>query len=68
MLKNYLEGLKEEKYETEFEKASIKLLNLHYVDISWDTVLSILDAVLEVKCAPVYSIELQILQAALQAY
>ena len=42
-------------------------LKLHYVDISWDTVIMYLDAVMEAKCAPVHSIEPQILQAALQA-
>lgn len=42
-------------------------LNLHYVDISWDTVLQHLDPVMKAKCAPVHSIEPQILQAALQA-
>ena len=42
-------------------------LKLHYVDISWDTVVSHLDAVMKAKCAPVHSIEPQILQAALQA-
>lgn len=42
-------------------------LNLHYVDISWDTVVSHLDACMKNKCAPVHSIEPQILQAALQA-
>ena len=42
-------------------------LNLHYVDISWDTVISHLDACMKAKCAPVHSIEPQILQAALQA-
>lgn len=42
-------------------------LNLHYVDISWDTVVSHLDPVMIAKCAPVHSIEPQILQAALQA-
>ena len=42
-------------------------LNLHYVDISWDTVDKHLDAVMKAKCAPVHSIEPQILQAALQA-
>ncbi len=42
-------------------------LNLHYVDITWDTVLSHLEAVMKLKCAPVHSIEPQILQAALQA-
>ncbi len=42
-------------------------LHLHYVDISWDTVVSYLDAVMEQKAAPVHSIEPQIFQAALQA-
>ena len=42
-------------------------LNLHYVDISWDTVEAHLDAVIKAKNAPVHSIEPQILQAALQA-
>ncbi|MBO4613848.1 MAG: hypothetical protein J5709_01875 [Bacteroidales bacterium] len=42
-------------------------LNLHYVDISWDTVLKHVDACMKSKCAPVHSIEPQILQAALQA-
>lgn len=42
-------------------------LNLHYVDISWDTVSFHLDACMKAKCAPVHSIEPQILQAALQA-
>ena len=42
-------------------------LNLHYVDISWNTVVSHLLPVMKAKCAPVHSIEPQILQAALQA-
>ena len=42
-------------------------LNLHYVDINWNTVVSRLDAVMKAKAAPVHSIEPQILQAALQA-
>ena len=42
-------------------------LNLHYVDITWDTVENHLEAVMKAKCAPVHSIEPQILQAALQA-
>ncbi len=42
-------------------------LNLHYVDISWDTVVSHLEPVMKAKAAPVHSIEPQILQAALQA-
>lgn len=42
-------------------------LNLHYIDINWDTVETYLVPVMEAKCAPVHSIEPQILQAALQA-
>lgn len=42
-------------------------LNLHYVDISWDTVVQHLEPVMKAKGAPVHSIEPQILQAALQA-
>lgn len=42
-------------------------LKLHYIDITWDTVIKHVDAVMEAKCAPVHSIEPQILQAALQA-
>lgn len=42
-------------------------LNLHYVDISWETVTRHLEAVMRSKAAPVHSIEPQILQAALQA-
>lgn len=42
-------------------------LNLHYVDISWDTVAKHLEPVMRAKAAPVHSIEPQILQAALQA-
>ncbi len=42
-------------------------LNLHYVDITWETVEKHLDAVIIAKNAPVHSIEPQILQGALQA-
>ena len=42
-------------------------LKLHYVDITWETVLNHVDACMKSKCAPVHSIEPQILQAALQA-
>ena len=42
-------------------------LNLHYVDITWGTVISHLVPVMKAKAAPVHSIEPQILQAALQA-
>ena len=42
-------------------------LNLHYVDIDWNTVEKYLDACMKSKGAPVHSIEPQILQGALQA-
>lgn len=42
-------------------------LTLHYVDISWNTVVAHLEPVMRAKAAPVHSIEPQILQAALQA-
>lgn len=42
-------------------------LKLHYVDITWETVESNVDVCMKSKCAPVHSIEPQILQAALQA-
>lgn len=42
-------------------------LKLHYVDISWNTVTAYLGPLMKAKCAPVHSIEPQILQAALQA-
>ena len=42
-------------------------LNLHYVDINWETVEKYVDDCMKAKCAPVHSIEPQILQAALQA-
>lgn len=42
-------------------------LRLHYVDITWETVIQHLEAVMKAKAAPVHSIEPQILQAALQA-
>ena len=42
-------------------------LNLHYVDIDWNTVQSCLDPVMRSKHAPVHSIEPQLYQAALQA-
>lgn len=57
---------KEELSRAEYYADYYKL-KLHYVDISWDTVMKYLDAVMEAKCAPVHSIEPQILQAALQA-
>lgn len=60
----------------EFQKAELEKaeyyakyygLKLHYVDIDWNTVKAYLDTVMKAKCAPVHSIEPQILQAALQA-
>ena len=42
-------------------------LDLRYVDISWDSVTSHLNALLVAKGAPIHSIEPQIFQAALQA-
>ena len=63
----FLEG----EFQKELERAEYYSkyykLKLHYVDISWNTVVSYLDAVIEHKKAPVHSIEPQILQAALLA-
>ncbi len=42
-------------------------LKLHYVDINWSIVEKNVEAVMNAKCAPVHSIEPQILEAALQA-
>jgi asparagine synthetase B (glutamine-hydrolysing) len=42
-------------------------MNLHYVDISWETVLEHIDEAMVSKCAPVHSIEPQIMAAAAQA-
>ena len=42
-------------------------LNLHYVDIDWNTVQNCLEPVLRSKHAPVHSIEPQLYQAAMQA-
>ena len=42
-------------------------LNLHYVDIDWNTVQNCLEPVMRSKHAPVHSIEPQLYQAALQA-
>ena len=56
------EELERAKYYAEYYG-----LNLHYVDISWNTVISYLEPVMIAKAAPVHSIEPQILQAALQA-
>lgn len=42
-------------------------LNLHYVDIDWDTVQQYLPVVMRHRNAPVHSIEPQLYQAALQA-
>lgn len=56
------EELARAEYYAEYYK-----LNLHYVDINWETVLTHLEPVMRAKCAPVHSIEPQILQAAIQA-
>lgn len=56
----------EELHRAEYYAKQYRL-NLHYVDISWDTVEAHLEPVMRGKCAPVHSIEPQILQAALQA-
>ena len=56
-----------EYQKEELARAEYYGLRLHYVDISWDTVMQHLRPVLERKCAPVHSIEPQILQGALQA-
>ena len=42
-------------------------LKLHYVDISWDTVIKNIDIVMKNKSSPVHSIEPQICEAALLA-
>ena len=42
-------------------------LNLHYVDIDWNTVVQYLPIVMRAKNAPVHSIEPQLYQAAIQA-
>lgn len=42
-------------------------LNLHYVDIDWNTVVNNIDKVIEKKGAPVHSIEPQLYAAAMQA-
>lgn len=47
--------------------AKIYHLNLHYVDIDWNTVTENLYPVMKAKGAPVHSIEPQLYQAALQA-
>lgn len=42
-------------------------LNLHYVDINWQTFEACIDPILKRKCAPVHSIEPQLAAAAMQA-
>ena len=42
-------------------------LNLHYVDINWQSIEPVIDIVMKNKCAPVHSIEPQIFLAAKQA-
>ncbi len=64
----FLEGeFQKEELERAEYYAKFYGLNLHYVDITWDTVIKHLEPVMKAKCAPVHSIEPQILQAAHQA-
>lgn len=64
----YLGGeFQKEELERAEYYARYNNLTLHYVDISWETVLQCVDECMKTKCAPVHSIEPQILQAALQA-
>ena len=57
---------KEELARAEYFAKFYKL-NLHYVDISWETVKEYLEPCMKAKNAPVHSIEPQLLQAAMQA-
>lgn len=64
----FLDGdFKKEELERAEYYAKCYGLRLHYVDITWNTVIEYLDDCMKKKCAPVHSIEPQILQAALQA-
>jgi len=56
------EELKRAEYFANYYK-----LNLHYVDITWETVEKHVNACMKAKSAPVHSIEPQLLQAALHA-
>ena len=56
----------EELHRAEYYADYYKL-NLHYVDINWDTVEKYLPDVMKAKAAPLHSIEPQILKGALQA-
>lgn len=56
------EELERAEYYAKYYKIPLK-----YVDISWETVERYVDSCMKAKCAPVHSIEPQILQAALQA-
>lgn len=60
-------GFQEEERKRAERFADAYGMALHYVDISWKTVETYVDAVMCAKAAPVHSIEPQILQAALQA-
>ncbi len=57
---------KEELARAEFFAKKYNL-NLHYVNIDWNTVEKFTDMCMFSKCGPVHSIEPQIVQAALQA-
>ena len=58
-------------FDKEIERAKLYAkrwgLALHYVDIGWDVVQRNLEPLMRAKCAPVHSIEPQIMEAALQA-
>lgn len=60
-----------ERFNQELQRAEYYAqrynLNLHYVEIDWQTVENHLEACMKAKGAPVHSIEPQLLQAALQA-
>ncbi|MCF0132364.1 MAG: asparagine synthase [Blautia sp.] len=60
-------SFRQEEQERASQYAKKYRLQLHYVDIDWDTVTNYLEPVMRSKCAPVHSIEPQLLQAALQA-
>lgn len=60
-------GWQSEEVERAKKFADYYGLELHYVDISWETIEPLVDLVMKQKGAPVHSIEPQIVQAALQA-
>ena len=58
-------------YQDELKRAEFYAktygLQLHYVDINWQTIEPHIDSVMKNKCAPVHSIEPQLVVAAVQA-